>query len=120
MHSCHKKSTGYQPRRWTLASTRAFCKYMGCEFESHTCHNKNTIREEGSKKSLHKVYYPRRTESPVSSSAALEIEYATQFQKLFGCNSLVVCAVICNFFISLWLVTKNDGMISSFFCGKKC
>ena len=44
----------------------------GCEFESYTCRNKNTIDEEGNGKPPHEIHYPRK------KSTTLEIEYATQ------------------------------------------
>ena len=48
------------------------------EFESYTCHNKNTTGEEGKGKRFNNVYFPRKNSTALSLvPATLEIEYAT-------------------------------------------
>ena len=39
---------------------------IDCEFESCTCHNRNTNREEGNWKPLHTVHFTRKSSEPVS------------------------------------------------------
>ena len=36
----------------------------GCEFESSTCHNKNTISEEGNGKSPHEIKFLKKDSEP--------------------------------------------------------
>ena len=57
--------------------------YTGCEFESYTCPNKNTIGEEGSGKSPHKIHFCRKKLRALSLiSVTLEIESAMQDKEM--------------------------------------
>ena len=58
---------------------RADSKCRGCEFESRTCRNKNTIGEEGNGKAPHEIQFASKELRALSmASAKLEIEYAVQ------------------------------------------
>ena len=43
---------------------RAYSKHKGCEFESHSCHNKSIIGEDGNGKSPHRIYFLSKNSGP--------------------------------------------------------